>query len=166
MRCSLSYLLLPLPSRDMSDHQAVLEMNTPQETREYLNALLTPGRTPPHGQEEGKPARWLKTTRLTESQVDGGEMARLRRAIDNIAHFPNRLHNETVADLTQAVTCTATQLVQWANSMTEMQTAIQDHSRLVTSQLTAMDNLVIRMEKVASALVMALETLRHKWSFK
>ena len=166
MRCSLSSLLLPLPSRDMSDHQAVLEIDTPQETREYLNALMMPGRTPPHGQEEGKPARWLKTTRLTESQVDGGEMARLRRAIDNIAYFPNRLHNETVADLTQAVTCTATQLVQWANSMTEMQTAIQDHSRPVTSQLTAMDNLVTRMEKVGSALVMALETLRHKWSFK
>ena len=155
MRCSLSSLLLPLlAERDMSDHHAVLEMDTPQETREYLDAPLTPGRTPPHGREDGKPVKRLKT----ERQGDGGEMARLRRAVDNNAYFLNRLHNETAADLTQAVTSTATQLVKWADGMTEMQTAIQNHSRLVTGQLTAMDSLVSRMEKAASALVTALET--------
>ena len=142
----------------MSHHQAVLQMDTPQETREYLDAPLTPGRTPPHGQEDGKPARRLKT----ESQGDGGEIARLRGAVDNDAYFLYRLHNETSADLTQAVISTATQLVKWANGMTKMQTAIRDHSRLVNGQLTTIDNLVTRMEK--SALVAALGTSARTFS--
>ena len=62
--------------RDMSEHQAVLD--TPQETREYLDTPLTPGRTPSHRREDGKPAKRLKTTRVAESQGDRGEMARLR----------------------------------------------------------------------------------------
>ena len=154
MSCDTHFLLFYYlySQRDMSDHQAVLEMDTPQETREYRDAPLTPGRTPPHGREDGKPARRLKT----ESQGDGGEMARLRGAVDNNAYFSYRLHNETSADLTQAVISTATQLVKWANGMTEMQTAIRDHSRQVNGQLTTIDNLVTRMEK--SALVAALGT--------